>query len=397
MRYEDLLKSNTPAKSWAECYPLGNGNIGVMDYGDVSSNTISINDDRLWSGTNASKNNPDKGGSLEAIREAITEENFDTAETLIQQNILGGWSESFLPLGDLLVTSNIKNVQGYNRSLNMARGIQTVSYNSPVGEFLTESFVSAPAGCYVAVTTCPTPTDFTFTMSSKLQSSLGLYTQDESVVLSLSGIAPDINLPEYHKCENPTQYNTGASVKTWLSKCIIVSDGKISIEGNIVTIKDCTSYQVVMTTEVQTLKARDLVAAADKKLNAVISKPYSKVVERHADDYSQLYNRCFLEIGGDEVNAMTADLLKHNRKYKNNKLITILFNYGRYLTISSSRRDTYASNLQGIWNDTLCPPWSSNYTLNINTQMNYWPTLIVGLTECHLPMIDLIKKIYNYN
>ena len=394
MRYEDILKSNTPAKEWVECYPLGNGNIGVMDYGDISSSIISLNDDRLWSGIGKSKNNQSGGKFLDEIRKSITDGELSDAESLTKEHILGGWSESFLPLADIITTSNITSTQGYNRTLNMARGIHTVSFNSSKGEYINESFVSAPAGCYVSSTKCPTPTTYTFTMESQLNNSLAISITGDMVEMIMSGTAPTVNLPIYRKVAVPTDYIQEDPGKEWLANCSIVSDGDISILGNVVTIKNCTSYQLVMSSDVKFRTTKDLQATAARKVNAVLAKQYSKVLERHTEDHAALYNRCFLEIGGEETNLPTGELLKNNKKLKNNKLITILFNYGKYLTIASSRPDTQAANLQGIWNERLRAPWSSNYTININTQMNYWPTLLVGLNECHLPMIDLIKKIY---
>lgn len=394
MRYEDLLNSTSPAIQWEESYPLGNGNIGIMNYGNIDRNIISINDDRLWSGTGRNKNNSDGGKHLEEIRNAISEGNLSIAEDLTKSHILGDWSESYLPLADIIIESNISKVYGYKRTLDMARGIHTVKFNSPNGEYFNESFVSAPNGCYVARNTSSNPTTYSFAISSKLNSTLNINCDGAMVEITISGIAPTVNQPVYRNFAIPTEYVVGDEGKDWIAKCRIVSNGNISIEGDIVTITDCTNYQLVMTTDVKFRTNKDMEQGTTRRVKAVLAKPYSKILERHVLDHSALYNRCFLEIGGDHTNLPTDELLKQNNKLKNNKLVTILFNFGRYLTIASSRPDTEAINLQGIWNNLLQPPWSSNYTININTEMNYWPTLLVGLTDCHLPMIDLIKKIY---
>ena len=394
MRYEDLLKSTTPAQHWEESYPLGNGNIGIMNYGNVDKSIISINDDRLWSGTGKNKNNTDGGAHLEEIRNAISTGNLSEAEDLTKAHILGDWTESYLPLADIMIESKISKPYGYGRTLDMSKGIHTVKFNSPAGEFVNESFVSAPNGCYVAINTSSKPTTYSFAITSKLNSSLYINSDDSMAEMTISGIAPTVNQPKYHSDAIPTQYVIGDEGKEWIAKCRIISNGDISVAGDIVTITDCTSYQLVLTTDVKFRTTKDMEQWTTRRIKSVVSKPYSKILERHILDHSTLYNRCFLEIGGDNTNLSTSELLKHNNKLKNNKLVTILFNFGRYLTIASSRPDTEAINLQGIWNRLLQPPWSSNYTININTEMNYWPTLVVGLTECHLPMIDLIKKIY---
>lgn len=394
MSYVDRITSYRPAKYWAECYPLGNGNIGVMDYGDINSNITTINDDRLWSGTGNNKNNKDKGKHLGEIRRAITDEKFGLAEKLTKKHILGGWSDSYLPLGNIAMTSDIEKVSSYSRVLDMADGVQTVRCDTGRGEYINESFVSAPSGCYVSKTICPVPTTYTFTMGSKLKSKIDINQNLNAVQLTLSGVAPTINLPIYASGDNPTEYINGESGLEWLASCTIKTDGNIVTYNNIVTIEHCTWHMIVMATGVQYNSAGSLLGQVIAKIDNVLISPYEDIKALHIADHSELYDRCVLELDGDEPNISTEQLLKRNRKNKNNKLICILFNLGRYLTIASSRKDTCAANLQGIWNDILRAPWSSNYTININTQMNYWVTLLVGLNDCHLPMIDLIRKIY---
>lgn len=394
MRYEDLLQSRTPAEYWSDCYPLGNGNIGVMDYGKPIDNIIVLNDDRLWSGYGANKNNQSHGTSLQVIRDALADGDFSKAETLTKSDILGGWTESYLPLGRLLISSNITQYQAYKRVLNMASGVQTTSFKTAKGEYIIESFVSEPAKSYITMCNCPTNTTYSFSMDSELRYSIQAATTDYGAILTLSGIAPSVNLPIYDSSPNPTIYDTEHPGKEFMAKLAIQTDGEITIKDNIITAKDCTFYQLALVTEVKFMSIKNMDMACDKHIASILSKSYKKILEKHTLDYSSLYNRTYLELNGPEINMPTAELLKANKKLKNNRLVTILFNFGKYLTIASSRENTCASNLQGIWNDKLRAPWSSNYTININTQMNYWCTLPLGLTECDLPMIDLIKKVY---
>ena len=394
MRYEDKLTSSSASKNWVECYPLGNGNIGVMDHGESNKNVICINDDRLWSGNGSDSNSHDSGVHIEEIRELVNRGKIRKAEKLVKKHILGGWAQSYLPLGNIIIESDMSSVTNYSRQLNLQTAIQEISYIANNAELKSESFASFPDGCYVSYNTIDPKITYKISMTSKLRYKCSCAVNDENVYISINGIAPIINEPIYSASKNPTVYSEHKNVKKWLARCAVKSDGEICVMGDSIVIRNGTYYQLVMSTLVDLVADCHLQSELDNKINKVINDDYASVKKRHIDDHIEKYDRCYIDLGGDEVDICTEQLLKQNNIKNNNKLVTLAFNMGRYLTIASYREGTYASNLQGIWNNMLRAPWSSNYTTNINTQMNYWPTLLVGLDKCHMPMIDLIKRIY---
>lgn len=393
MRYEDILKENKPADYWSECYPIGNGNIGAMDYGQVNSNTISMNDDRLWSGNGHDKNNTIPDGMMETIRELVNNKQFNQAENLIQQHILGGWTESYLPLCDIIIKSSFPETVKYSRLLDMSKGLHITQASSVHGSYKSTSFVSAVDKAYVNRIGCSIPTDFNITVTSKLKFVSEITNEKGIHYITVYGVAPTVNQPEYHVAENPTVYDEENPGMNFLAKMAISSDGIINTDNNTVEIKNATKIDIYFVSEVKYRPDYDLNENAFNRIAVLTNKEYDTILNSHIKDHNELYASCTLDLGGEDIDLTTSELLKRNKKLKNPKLHVMLFNFGRYLTIAGSREGTEATNLQGIWNAQLRAPWSSNYTININTEMNYWGTHSTNLPSCYLPFISLIRKV----
>lgn len=393
MKFEDILFENSAAHSWDECFPIGNGNIGAMDYGRVGENIIHFNDDTFWSGTNKDKSISSDINILEEIRKDVINGNLGKAEGEIETNLLGEWTESYLPLADLSVKTKNINHTSYRRELNMLQGVHSVSYSNLECEVTHTSFVSYPAKCYVAKYTCSTPTNFVLNLTSQINFKTEFSCLRAMASLEIYGNAPSFCSPIYHNVPNPIVYDENNLGMDFLAKLVIISDGMITNANDGVHVNGCNNMTLYFSSATDFRTDKDICKEVDKKLNFAMKKGYNMLLSEHIKDHSSLYARCSLDLHGEETNLSTSQLLRNNKKLNNPKLHTMLFNFGRYLLIASSRPNTTPANLQGIWNNVLRAPWASNYTVNINTEMNYWPSEITNLSECHLPLFNLIKRI----
>ena len=380
----------TPAKRWKEALPLGNGNLGAMVYGGIKREIISLNDSTLWSGFPRDYDNPNSANSLNQARELIFEGKNIEADAFVKQNMQGEYSQSFLPLADLLIHSTGCKVENYKRYLNLEEGILYVNNN----DGMRECFVSHPSNALFYKLTFTTSKDMTIRFRSKLKSQ----TLVRDGVLILVGNAPDNVIPNYVRSEfRPIKYNEkkgmafGAGVK-------VLCDGSVEYCKNSIKIKQAKNIVLKVVTQTgfigyDKMPSTDIIDCAEKIKLALDKSAVDFEQERlkHIEDFSSIYKRHQLNLYGKEQDVKTL-LDKAKRGVVDNYLVNLLYDYGKYLILSGSR-DGQPLNLQGIWNKSIRPPWSSNLTTNINYEMNYWAASACNLGESLEPFYKTLKEI----
>lgn len=387
----DKLQYNRPAKKWREALPLGNGMMGLMIYGSLEKECICFNDGTLWSGFPKDYNSRKSLDNLERVRELIFEGQNAKADRLCEKNLKGDYSEAFMPLGEVEITFNGLSHEGYLRSLDLSNAIHTVKSNGCIAE----AFSSYPDKVSVYKIRSDTAFSAVVTAKSKLRHS----TASEGNCLFLLGNAPDHASPNYRRSDlYPVRYNKKKSMAFCL-QTQAASDGDVTVTDKCINVNNATELTLYFVTatgfngfnkmpETDRMKVKEKCRTADAK----IEKDYEKLKKRHIEDYSALYNSQQVSFDCDS-DAMTDELLKSTKNGGDEKALSeLLYNYGRYMIISGSRIGGQPLNLQGIWNESVRPPWSSNYTVNINTQMNYWGASRSGLSECIEPLIRMVYE-----
>lgn len=397
------LQYNKPANVWTEGLPIGNGRLGGMIFGGVEQEKISLNEDTLWSGYPKDGNNPGAKEVLPKVRQLIDEGRYVEADTLTKQ-MMGPYTQSFLPFGDLLLRFDHGGVyRNYNRSLDVENAIHHLEYNIGNVTYTREMFASHPDQVIVLRLTASVPGALNVhaTLVSPIRHTR--YPQGERLVLA--GNAPEHVDPSYFTTDNPIRYGEPGNTKGMAFEGRIAaeaSDGRVTVDGSGLHILDATTATLYFSAatsfngydKIPGLDGKDASAIAETYLSDAAAKHYDLLREAHIADYRSLFDRVKLNLGASLApeEMSTAERIT-TYAAKDPGLVELLFHYGRYLLIASSRPGTQAANLQGIWNAFTRPPWSSNYTLNINTEMNYWPAEICNLSECHEPLLDLIGNL----
>lgn len=400
-----------PAKVWTEALPLGNGRFGAMVFGNVAHGLIQLNEATLWSGGPVKENvNPNAAGYLPQVRQALFQGKYQQAEQL-DKNMQGVYSESFEPLGDLMIDQQFTGdttVSHYYRDLDIHRAVATVRYTVHGVHYTREMFISAPDQVMVIKITADQPRQLHLKIASKspLHYRPVLISGTD---YSLEGVAPAHTDPNYVRGnKEPVQYGDSTHCKGMrfaLDISASFTDGTVKADTSGLEIKNAS--EVVLLVSAATSfngfnRCPDHEGKNEKKLAQQYldqAKTYSfdNLLRRHLEDYRHFFDRVSISLGNQDETAAKLPTDRRLERYATDAsdpgLEALYFQYGRYLLIASSRTPGAPANLQGIWNKELRPPWSSNYTININTEMNYWPAEECNLSEMTAPLIDLIREL----
>ncbi|OXM85765.1 glycoside hydrolase family 95 protein [Paenibacillus rigui] len=395
------LHYTKPAQYWTEALPVGNGRLGAMIFGGVEKERIQFNEDSLWSGFPREGNNPAARDVLPKVRQLLREGRFMEADQLSKQ-MMGPYTESYMPFGDLhLQFEHGSRAQAYQRSLELQRGVTKVEYR--IGEVLytREIFASYPDQVIVVRLTASKPR--MLNVHARLDSPLRYRTSVSGDRFIMKGVAPEQVFPNYYSSDHPIQYgepgNTDAmrfeaslTAQQEEGTMLVDPDGLHLIGATTITlyISAATSFNGFNRSPGK--EGKDPAQLAASYLEQAVQLPYSLLLERHRDDHQALYGRVELVLGeaADDYSDVPTDRRIALYGSSDPGLVVLLFHYGRYLLIASSRPGTQPAHLQGIWNQDTRPPWSSNWTLNINAEMNYWPAETCNLAECHEPLLQFI-------
>jgi len=375
-----------PAHVWTEALPVGNGRLAAMVFGDVHKEHLQLNEDTIWTGEKRDRSNPAAQKAVPEIRRLLAEGHPAEAQEMADRTMISIPRELpvYQPLGDLWLDFGVgePDAGSYRRELDLDTGIVSIRYTAGGVRYLREMFASAPGRCIVVRLSADRPGSVTF--HATINRIADATSESAPGRLILMGQA----LPK----NAPGERNTGVRFRGEVKAD--AAGGRVeSAHGQLdVTGADSVTLTIVAATD---FRQKDLARACERDL-AGASRQYEALRREHIDDYRRLFRRVRLKLPSDAAARAlpTGERLQRVQQgaATDDDLLALYFQYGRYLLISSSRPGSMAANLQGKWNDSLTPAWGSKYTININTEMNYWPAETCNLSELTAPLFDLIDN-----
>lgn len=404
-----VLWYSKPAAVWEEALPIGNGRLGGMVFGGLDVEVIQLNEDTLWSGFPRDIANYEALRHVAPARKLVAEGSYTEAEALIETKMLGRRTESYQPLGDLRIKLQTDSpAENYRRELNLDTGIASVFYTVGAVNIVREVFSSRPDGL-IAVNIRAEGEDHTAILPQITVELTSPHPYDVQIIkgrtILMTGRAPS-HVADNYVGDHPRavlyEEDLGLSFAAALE--VRAEGGTLSVEGShlILTGAHSVTFLLPAATDYagyDRMPGASGILPSALCLNQLSAAPaaYTELRERHVSDHQSLFHRVDLTLNSPERSFSDEPTDVRLEQYRGGQsdleLEALLFHYGRYLMIAGSRPGTQALNLQGIWNPSIQPPWNSNYTTNINTEMNYWPAEICGLGECHEPLIDLISEL----
>lgn len=388
----ERLWFDRPAAQWQEALPIGNGRLGAMIFGGTRRERIALNQDSIWYGKPIDRINPDAKSHLEEVRRLIFEGRISEAEQLLRYAFSGTPQSErpYQPLGDAELNflreekeqeadGSAEEAEDYRRELDLEEGIVKESWRAGEQKIHKEYLASFPAGI------------------------LAVHMKAELGTISLDALLTRKRFYDHAgKLDENTIYMDGTLGEGGVHFCAALraqaEGGEVRVLGEHLLIRGAREATLYIGCETSFYE-KDPEAVLRKRLDEACSQGYETVRREHVEDYRRLFGQVTLEVeGGDDrkTQELPADRLLACGKEKGfgSAFAPLYFQYGRYLLISSSRPGSLPANLQGIWNEEMEPAWDSKYTININTQMNYWPAENCGLSECHLPLFDHLYRMW---
>ncbi len=401
------LRYDRPAARWTEALPVGNGRLGAMVFGGMASEHLQLNEATLWSGAPTNWNNPAGPEILKQVRAAIFAGDYALASQLCRK-MQGPYNQSYQPLGDLRLTfPGADAATGYERTLDLDRAVTTVRYRVGDATFTREVFSSFPDQVIVVRLTCDQPGKIDFTAATDSLLRYAVQTEGKDTLV-LRGRAPAHTDPNYVRNRpEPIRYEDGPDAEGMTFELrirVLAEGGSVITAGSTLSVAKSNAVTLLLSAGTSFngfdkspgRAGRDPAPEALRPLAAAEKLSYADLLARHVADHQALFRRVALDLGRTpEAEALTTEarLLRFVQGAPDPGLSTLLYQFGRYLLIASSRPGGQPANLQGIWNDSMRPPWSSNWTININTEMNYWPAEVANLAECHQPLFPFIAEL----
>lgn len=384
----------TPAAEWNHALPVGNGRMGAMVFGDPQRERIQLNEDSLWPGGadwGNAKGNPD---DLRELRELVLAGNVHEADReIVERFSRKAVVRSHQTMGDLYIDLPFEEVQDYRRSLSLDSALVNVNYQFGEARITEQVFSSVPDNVLLIKleTSSPDGMDLELQLDRPLDQGRETVTvtTNSSNELVMSGIVTQYG-GMIDDQPNPLDYGVEFETVARVSQeggSIVVGDSSLSLKGVqqvLIQLVSATSFY-----------EPDYKRKNRQTLVALENKTFEELLARHVADFQSLYHRVELDLGGQALDTLATDVRLQRVKDggEDPALIAKMFQYGRYLLISSSRPGTNPANLQGIWNEHIQAPWNADYHLNINLQMNYWPAEVTNLSECHEPLLSFIERL----
>ncbi|QMW04234.1 glycoside hydrolase family 95 protein [Spirosoma foliorum] len=382
---------------WTDALPVGNGRLGAMVYGNVTNETIQLNESTVWTGSPNRNDNPDALASLPEIRRLVFAGQQGEAQKLAEKTMQSKKSngQMFQPVGNLqLYFPGHETYTNYYRELDIEKAIATTMYQVNGVNYVRNVFSSVPAQTVVVRLSADKPGMLSFTASlSTLQKNATVMARKNELILhGMTG--------SHEGVEGQVKFDGIAQIQT--------EGGTISSTDSTVQVRNATSAFILISIATNYVNYHDLTADAVKRSKQYLTKaskqPYLQLLNEHILSYQKYFNRVKIDLGSSEAVRKPTDVrLKEFASANDPQLVSLYFQYGRYLLISSSQPDdalqakdgfhNQPATLQGLWNDRMDPPWDSKYTININTQMNYWPAEKTNLSEMHDPLLQMVKEL----
>lgn len=370
------LYYNSPAADWNDALPVGNGRMGGMVFGKPTDELIQLNEDSLWSGGFRNRNNPKAYDNLEKIRTLIREEKTTEAEELCADAFYGTNENQrhYQPLGDLHIWQSVGEYEGYVRSLSLDTAVCVTTFTSGGVKYTRTVIASHPDEVIIVH------------FSADKKGSI-------SFVSAIDGRDDNYDKNEAYD-DKTVLFTVSDGIPYACAITVRAKGGQCGTDANRLFCKDADEADIIIAAQ-SAWRTGDYEKKAVNQAKTAARKPYEKLLDRHISDYRSLFDRCSLTLSpvGESITKPTDERLADvkNGVY-DNELVAMYFNFSRYLMIAGSREGTLPLNLQGIWNKDMWPAWGGKYTININTEMNYWGALMQNLPECCMPLYDHIER-----
>ena len=376
-----VLWYDSPADDWNKALPVGNGRIGGMVFGKPVRESIMLNEDSVWSGGHRLRNNRSALPNLEKVRRLLSEEKIAEAEDIVFDAFCGTPESQrhYMPLGELTIEHtdiNENDIVYGSRSLDLREAVCRTEYASGSKSFSREVFCSEPDGVMVVHIACSD--------SNGLDLRISIGGRDD--YFDNNSPVCDDGLLMYGGCGSEDGIGFAAYVK-------VLADGKVFPLGSFICCEGCGEVTLILGAATS-FRYKDYKQKAISDAEGAARLGHTKLRERHISDYKTLFERSELSLFGEDKSGIPTDrrLSDFREGGNDNSLIVLYWNFAKYLLISSSRQGTLPANLQGIWNKDMWPAWGSKFTININTEMNYWGAESCGLPELCEPLFDHIER-----
>ena len=373
-----------PAKVWTEALPLGNSRLGAMVYGGVVNEQIQLNEETVWGGGPHRNDSPKAFGVLPKVRELIFAGREKEAEKVMADNFFTGQhGMPFQTIGSLMLEfDGHADYSDYRRELDLERAVASVRYRIGEVNYTRTVFTSLVDNALIIRVEADKPGAVNFTTRySTPYEEYEIKKNGKSLLLSGHGSAHE-GIPGAIRFETRTQ--------------IKAEKGKVNLTNDCIEVKGADAAVIYVTAATNFVNYKDVSASETRRVTEFLAKamkrPYAQALAVHEEAYQKLFGRVSLNIGPSSQEE-TSYRIKHFNERKDLGLVTLMFQYGRYLLISSSQPGGQPAGLQGIWNHGLLAPWDGKYTININTEMNYWPAEVTNLPEMHEPLFQMVKEL----
>jgi alpha-L-fucosidase 2 len=383
-----------PASQWVEALPIGNGRLGAMVYGGINREWLQLNEDTVWSGAPVKREQTNVPAAIDEARALLFAKQYVEAQQVVIDKVmgqsLGRGTHNYQMLADLeLSFPQTDAASNYRRELNLETGINRTQYTANGVDYTREVFASAIDQTIVVHFTASKPGSISFEaqLSRPDSASVEALSNDTIALTGMARAAKKQTHEAFPTSAKGVRFETLAQANT--------TGGTVSTKGTTLRVSNADSAILFISAATNYYGNKAIRQAAQADLTAAAAKPFEKLKDQHVADYQTFFNRVSLDLGGSEMAATPTDerLLSVISGDYDPQLIELLFQYGRYLLISSSRPGTLPANLQGLWTDGLRPAWNSDFHININFQMNYWPVETTNLSELHQPLFYLADKL----
>jgi len=373
-------------KTWENALPIGNGRLGAMIYGNVEKEIIQLNEHTVWSGSPNRNDNPLALDSLDLIRQLIYDGKRKEAERVVNNSIITKKShgQKFEPVGSLqLAFEGHDNFSNYSRELDIERAVTKTSYTVGDVTYTREALASFPDRVVVMRLTATKPGSISFTAFFTTPQKKATIKTTSQKELTIFGTTSD-----HETVKGMVNYKGIVRMK--------LEGGSLNANDTSLTIKNANAVTIYISIATNFNNYHDINGDENKRaadyLNKAYPKSFAAILPAHVAAYQKYFNRVKLDLGiTDAASLPTDERLKNFNSGNDPSFVTLYYQFGRYLLISSSQPGGQAANLQGIWNDKINPPWDSKYTININAEMNYWSAEKTNLAELHEPFIQMVK------
>lgn len=383
-----LWYNQASGSKWENALPIGNGRQGAMIYGNVDKETIQLNEHTVWSGSPNRNDNPASLDSLAEIRKLIFEGNHKVAERLANRVIITKKShgQMFQPVGSLhLSFPGHENYSNYYRELDIEKAVAKTTYVVDGVTYTREALASFPDRVIVVRLTSSKPGSLSFSANYSSPQRKKIFATTSTKDLTISGTTSD-----HEGVKGLVEFKGITRIK--------LDGGSLSSNDTLLTVKGANSATLFISIATNFNNYKDISGDEEKRaadyLNKAYAKSYATILAGHIAAYQKYFKRVKLDLGITPAASFPTDeRLKNFSSTNDPHMVSLYYQFGRYLLISSSQPGGQPANLQGIWNNRLNPPWDSKYTININTEMNYWPAERTNLAELHRPLLEMVKEL----